>query len=410
MAAISFTNIFDIINIPLGFVLRFCYQLTNNYGLAIILFTLIVRLLLVPLAIKQQKTMANTVRLQPKLKALQQKHGKDKQKLNEEQMKLYQEEGANPMGGCLPLLVQLPILYGLYNVIYHPLRYIVQLSEETKNRVIYDLFPVLQSSYSSIFGKMSSASQALSNREVEIYAAKAIPHHMDKLSFLPSHMLMLDFNFFGLDLSVMPGWRFTIYLLIPVLCYVSTFVQVWLSSRINKQNNLAADAPGTGGMNTGMMIIMPLFSAWISFSVPAGVGMYWITGNLIMLAQVILLNKFYNPKELAEIYEKKSLQKKRERIASMREREERLAAKLRENGEDETTSETADMDKSDELEDEKPEEIDVDEKISNKKMMEENRKRLAIAREKEKLEEKLREQNPPHINANPAKKKKKRRR
>lgn len=138
MAAVSFTNIFDIINIPLGFVLRFCYQLTSNYGLAIILFTLIIRVVLVPLAIKQQKSMAHTVRLQPKIEALQKKHGKDKQKLQEAQMKLYQEEGANPMGGCLPLVVQLPVLYGLYNVIYHPLLYIVQLSVNVKNRVVYD--------------------------------------------------------------------------------------------------------------------------------------------------------------------------------------------------------------------------------------------------------------------------------
>lgn len=405
MAAVSFTNIFDIINIPLGFVLRFCYQLTNNYGWAIILFTLIIRLILVPLSIKQQKSMANTVRMQPKLQALQKKHAKDKQKLQEEQMKLYREEGANPMGGCLPLALQLPILYGLYNVIYHPLLYIVQLSVETKNRVVYDLFPFLQTVYPGIFGKMSTPSQALSNGQVELYAAKLMPSHMDKLSFLANqHTLMLDFNFFGLDLSTVPGWRFSIYLLIPILCYLSSFIQIWLSTRINKENNIAANAPGTGGMNTGMMVIMPLFSAWISFSFPVGIGVYWIASNVIMLVQILLLNKFYNPKELAEIYEKKSLQRKQERIASMKAREARLAASLKEQPDDD-----ADVsDKSEETQEieEQPESVDLS---SKKKMMEENRRRLAVSREREELEETTEEKNPPHVN-NAGKRKKKRRR
>ncbi len=404
MAAISFTNIFDIINIPLGFLLRFCYQLTSNYGLAIILLTLIIRVVLVPLAVKQQKSMAHTVRLQPKLQALQKKHANNKQKLQEEQMKLYQEEGANPMGGCLPLVVQLPVLYGLYNVIYHPLLYIVQLSVNVKNRVVYDLFSILKTTYPSIFGKMSTPSQALANGQVEIYAAKLMPGHMDKLSFLPANVLKLDFNFLGLDLSTVPGWRISIYLLIPILCYLSSFIQVWLTTRINKENNIAANAPGAGSMNLGMMLIMPLMSAYISISVPAGVGLYWIASNCIMLVQILLLNRFYNPKELAEKYDRESERRKRERIASMKAREERLAASLHEEQGDEAAPETDAVEQA---------EADVEGNLSKKKLMEENRKRLAVAREKEKLEEQTGEQsqdaNAPHVNSG-AKRKKKRRR
>lgn len=405
MAAISFTNIFDIINIPLGFLLRFCYQLTNNYGLAIILLTLIIRILLVPLAVKQQKSMAHTVRLQPKLQALQKKHANNKQKLQEEQMKLYQEEGANPMGGCLPLLFQLPILYGLYNVIYHPLLYIVQLSVDVKNRVVYDLFSILKTTYPSVFGKMSTPSQALSNGQVEIYAAKLMPNHMDKLSFLPANVLKLDFNFLGLDLSVVPGWQISIYLLIPIFCYLSSFIQVWLSTRINKENNIAANAPGTGGMNIGMMLIMPLMSAYISISVPSGVGLYWIASNLIMLAQILLLNKFYNPKELAEKYDRESEHRKRERAASMKAREERLAASMRGGQSEEEAPERNEVEQAEE---------DIEGKLSKKKLMEENRKRLAVAREKEELEEQVEEQNPstenpPHVNSGTKRKKKRRR-
>lgn len=405
MAAISFTSIFDIINIPLGFVLRFCYQLTSNYGLAIILFTVIIRVVLVPLAIKQQKSLANTVRLQPKLQALQKKYAKDKQKFSQEQMKLYQEEGASPMGGCLPLVVQLPIIYGLYNVIYHPLLYIAQLGKDVTNRVIYDLFTVLKVSYPSVFANMKTPSQALSNGQVEIYAAKLMPHHLDKLSFLPKNALMLDFNFFGLDLSTTPGYRFSIYLLIPILCYLSSFLQVWLSTRINKENNIAANAPGTGGMNIGMMLVMPLISAWISFTLPSGIGVYWIASNLIMMAQTILLNKFYNPKQLAEVYEQRSLQRKRERAAAMRAREERLAASLHE--ENETEKDLPE-------ENEKPlpkseEDFDPDQKYSNKKQMDENRRRLSVSREKEALEQKAAQVNPPRANQTGKKKKRRRR-
>lgn len=404
MAAVSFTNIFDIINIPLGFVLRFCYQLTSNYGLAIILFTLIIRVVLVPLAIKQQKSMAHTVRLQPKIEALQKKHGKDKQKLQEAQMKLYQEEGANPMGGCLVLLPQLPIIYGLYNVIYHPLLYLVQLSVETKNRVVYDLFPFLQTAYPSIFGKMSTPSQALSNGQVELYAAKLMPSHMDKLSFLSNqHVMMLDFNFFGLDLSQSPGFRFSIYLLIPILCYVSSLIQIWMSTRINKQNNIAANAPGAGGMNTSMMIIMPLFSAWISFSFPAGIGIYWTASNLIMLLQAVLLNIFFNPKQLAEVYEQRSLQRKHERAAAMKAREARLAATLNEQSDDADVS-----NKTQETQEIEVQQESVD-MASKKKMMEENRRRLAVSRQREELEEKMENKNPPHVNNTGKNKKKKRR-
>lgn len=378
MGAISFTSIFDIVNIPLGFVLRFCYQLTHNYGFAIILFTVLIRVVLLPLSIKQQKSMANTVRLQPKLQALQKKYANDRQKLGEEQMKLYQEEGSNPMGGCLPLLVQLPILYGLYQVIYHPLRYIVQMSTQTVNRVVYDLFPILKTQYGSIFGKMSTPSQAISNTQVEIYAAKAIPSHLDKLSFLPHNILTMNFNFAGLDLSVLPGLRLSIYLIIPILCYVSSFVQIWMSMRINKQNNVAANAPGTGGMNAGMMIIMPLMSTWIAFSVPAGVGLYWIISNLIMLLQVVLLNKFYNPKELAEVYEQQSEQRKQERIAKMKAREQKLAA-LQQTEIGESTGDTV----AEPPVAEKHEEISANEKLSNSKKKEEDRRRLAASRAKE---------------------------
>ncbi|HCB99900.1 MAG TPA: hypothetical protein DEP42_01570 [Ruminococcaceae bacterium] len=400
MAAISFTSIFDIINIPLGFALRFCYQITMNYGLAILLFTIIIRLILFPLAIKQQKVMANSLRLQPKLKALQKKYAKDKQKLGEEQMKLYQEEGASPMGGCLPLVVQLPIIWGLYNVIYHPLLYISQIGQGTLNKVVQHLWPIIQHS-DPTFAKMSSYTQALNNRELEILVAKILPSHMSQVPFVPHDTLQMNFNFFGLDLSTMPGYRFSIYLLIPILCYVSTFVQIFLTNRINKRNNIAANAPGTGGMNIGMLVIMPLFSSWISFSFPSGVGIYWITSNVFMLFQTLFLNKLYNPKKLAEQFEQASVEKKKARMRKLAERQAQLAVQqAEENGEDPEQIRAAEEEKLEEdsfLNEE-------DEKASNRKMMLENRKRLAASRKQSQAR-----QQSKNSSKNKSKKKKRRR-
>lgn len=412
MAAISFTNIFDIINIPFGFVLRLCYQLTSNYGLAIILFTVIARAAMLPLAIKQQKTMANTVRMQPKLQELQKKYAKDKQKLSEAQMQLYQEEGASPLGGCLPMLIQLPIIYGLYNVIYKPLSYIVQLDQQTVTRVVQDLWEYIKPA-SSIFAKMTNPSQAMGNREVEIFAAKLMPEHMDKLSFLPSGILRMDFSFGPLDLSQQPVLsHFNIYLLIPLFCYLSTFVQIWLTNRLNKRNNIAQNAPGSGGMNTGMMVIMPAFTTFISFSVPAGIGLYWIASNFIMLGQSLLLDKFYNPKRLAEEFERASLQRKRERMAANAAREARNLARMADEDAARSTEEVEVPAAPQPQELPAPEEFDPDKKVSNKQQMEENRKRLAASREREKrvqeaAERQRAQNNQPHP---PQKKKKKRRR
>lgn len=418
MAAISFTSIFDIINIPLGFILRLCYQFTSNYGLALILFTIIVRAAMVPLAIKQQKSMAHTVRMQPKIQALQKKYANDKQKLSQAQMELYQEEGNSPFGGCLPMIIQLPIIYGLYNVIYKPLSYIVQLDQSTIHRIIQDLWAYIKPQ-SSVFSKMTSASQAFNNREAEIYASKLIPEHMDKLSFLPSNMLKMDFSFGPLDLSHTPSFtHFDVYLLIPLLCYATTFFQMWLTTRLNKRNNITqgADAMGgmggmggmgMGGMNIGMMVIMPLFTTWISFSVPAGIGFYWVISNLILLGQMLLLNKFYNPKKLAEEYERQSVERKRARMADRAAREARNRARIEgeesaENAESAAPAEPSVEADSADIKEKPPV---SDGKLSKKQQMEDNRRRLAASREKEVQQQK----SPPGAPHPPQQKKKKRR-
>ena len=133
-------NILDILNIPFGYVLSFCYFLFNNYFVAIVLFTLFLKLILSPLAIKQKKGMINQLRMRPKEDAIRKKYANNKEKMQNEIMALYKEEGYNPMGGCLPLLLQFPIIISLFQVIQHPLTYISRLS----NDVITKLAEVFQ--------------------------------------------------------------------------------------------------------------------------------------------------------------------------------------------------------------------------------------------------------------------------
>lgn len=286
-----------IINRPLGFILGICYQMTKNYGFALILFTIITRVLLFPLAVKQQRSTAEMMRLNPKIKEIQKKYAKNSQKLNEETMKLYQEEGYSPFGGCLPMLIQLPILYGLFGVIYHPLNYILGLSADKIAKIETVLKPFLP--------------HITDQGRLELYAAQAMGQHMDKLTgIVPNGTIALKFNFLGLNLSDTPTLAFNLMILIPIICYITSLLSSWASMKIN---STMADQQ-TKSMNTSMLIVMPLVSTYFAFTVPAGVGFYWICTNLFMIIQAFLLNKFYNVKELSEKSEEKSRQRKIDRL------------------------------------------------------------------------------------------------
>ncbi|MEG0614410.1 MAG: membrane protein insertase YidC, partial [Oscillospiraceae bacterium] len=133
----------EIIGYPLGWIMWAIYQVFHNYGIAIVIFTIITRALLTPLSAKQEKSSARMMAFQPKLKALEKKYGKNKEKMQEEQMKLYSEEGINPMGSCLPLLIQFPILFGIIDVVYRPLTHILRFGSdiiEKASKIALDFF------------------------------------------------------------------------------------------------------------------------------------------------------------------------------------------------------------------------------------------------------------------------------
>ncbi len=278
---------------PLGFIMLGCYMITgNNYALAIVLFTIVTKLVLLPLSIKQQKEQAKMNLFQPKLANIQKKYANNREKYNEEVQKLYSEEGYNPMSGCLPSLIQFPILFGVIDVVYKPIYHILRVSSSVINEMI---------ATATSAGHEITASSYYSQIEL-MKIVKASPEIFSSFdSEIVSKIENFNMNLFGLDLSVVPEFSFTFnggfnwYLLIPILCGVFQFAQTFIMMKKNGTQEQAG-----AGMMKGMMYIMPLFSVYIAFIVPSGVGFYWAVNAIIMLLQSIFLNIFYNPQKLAE--------------------------------------------------------------------------------------------------------------
>ncbi len=269
------SSIFDIINIPLGYLFKVIYSLVNNYGFTIILFTLAIKIVLLPLNIKQQKTMKKTQALQPKLAKIQEKYANDKEKQSQETMKLYQETGVNPMGGCLPMLIQFPILIALYNIIRKPMSYIMMLGKDE----ILKISEIITGKA----GDFSTLNQ--------IDLATKLESSLDKIGELVNRADIINFKFLAFDLSVTPSFSYISqhieYILIPVLAGGTTYLVSVLSSKMagNTQNNDAANSMKT------MNAIFPFMTAWFAITLPAGLGLYWTISNLFQIAQMYLLNK-----------------------------------------------------------------------------------------------------------------------
>lgn len=272
-------NILDILNIPFGYVLSFCYFLFNNYFVAIVLFTLFLKLILSPLAIKQKKGMINQLRMRPKEDAIRKKYANNKEKMQNEIMALYKEEGYNPMGGCLPLLLQFPIIISLFQVIQHPLTYISRLSNDviTKLAEVFQVAtennPYFQTELADKMAKNWSLAQSVEG--------------------FPAGTPQINFDFFGMSLGSQPSFAFNVLLIIPIFAGVSALLYSLYSQRSMPQN----PAAGSGSMKI-MTYGMPLFSVWLAFTVPAGVGLYWGLSSAFSILQEFILNKIYKPKEV----------------------------------------------------------------------------------------------------------------
>ena len=298
----------DIINKPLGWVLELCSKIVGgNYLFAILIFAVFVELVLLPFGISQQKKSIKQARLRPKELAIRKKYsGRDdkptQMKMNEEIQELYQKEGYNPLGGCLPLLIQFPLLIALYNVVINPLKYICGLSDDAISQV--KLIVGSTSNQSETMGLLSKM------RDAGYDAFKNIEGFMTADQF----KTMPDLNVFGqFDLSVTPqqfmnlealqsigAW---LVLSIPVLTFLAYFFSMKLTRKLMYQPMNDASQAQMGCSNNVMDIIMPLFSVFLAFTYPAALGLYWIFKCLLgILKQLILSKAMPLPKFTEEDY------------------------------------------------------------------------------------------------------------
>lgn len=281
--------------------------LGNQYFLAIVIFTIVTRLLLLPLNIKQQKTMARTTRLQPKIQKIQKKYPdpRDRDKLNQEMQELYSREGHNPMQmGCGPMLFQMVFLMGIIGIIYYPLPYVLGISGFNENsQAIAD---VIMPIYQQIVGDPDAKVMYFQLNILEHFNAYKdtlvtnFPDLFTAEKCAAIETYREGMNLFGLDMTAIPHWKtesgsFNTLVIIPILCLVTSLGSSLVSTLIQKKNNPAASQQ-MGSMML-MMLMMPFFSFYISFKVTAAVGFYWIISNLVAILQQLFIFKQYPPRK-----------------------------------------------------------------------------------------------------------------
>ena len=278
----------------------------NQYFLALIVFTVLTRLVLFPVNLRQQKTMAKTNRIQPKIQKIQKKYNvnsiqdqKQRQKANQqmqqEMQELYAREGHNPMNmGCGPMAFQMVFLMGIIGIIYYPLEYILNIKISAYSQQIADLIQFKA-------GKGNNYLQLDIIRNIENYKDILLANN-DKLGGIFTEQAIASIekfkdglNIFGIDMSVVPTFKGGIIILIPILCLVTSLASSLISTMMQKKTNPAMAQQG--GQMMIMMLMMPIFSAWISMQVPAAVGFYWIISNLVAVAQQLVTQKFFPPKK-----------------------------------------------------------------------------------------------------------------
>lgn len=286
-------QIFGGLGYLLGWILWGAFYLIKDFGLAIIIFTIIVKLCVFPLTIKQQKSMAGTARLSKKQKEIQEKYANNKAKAQEEMQKLYEKEGIKPMGGCLTTLIPMLVLFGVFYAVGWPLTNTLHLNSDAVNSAV---------SYMSTIPGFSAQSGMYNYQEINLItifpniADTARIHELFSNSEI-DQILQLHggFTMFGvIDLLAIPQSMglISFYTLIPVLCFASNIGSQIVMQKIN--NNQAQQQ----GCMKVMLFALPLFSAYIAYVVPAAMGFYWFISALFSLVQSIVMGKLFGPAQL----------------------------------------------------------------------------------------------------------------
>ena len=286
----------DIINIPMGHVIRFLNGLVGGqYLFALFLFAIVIEIILLPFGIKQQKNSIKQAKLRPMEMAIRKKYaGRDdnvtKQKIQEEIQALYQKEGYSPFSGCLPLLIQFPIIIALYNIVLNPLRYICQLSDGAVNGLmsVAETFTGKTYDAARTIDLMDDIKRIITEHGADVF--KGIEGFAERISGASD---LPNLEFLGLNLAETPSFTSGAsmwLMIIPVLTFVSYFFSMKMTRKLSYQST-TADDPATGCSNKMMDLMMPLMSVWICFMVPAAIGVYWIFKSLLGVLKQWILKK-----------------------------------------------------------------------------------------------------------------------
>ena len=335
MILATFNGFWDIIRIPFGWLLAQLYDFTSNYGLALIIFAVALKLIMFPITAKSKKSMMKMSRLTPRIQALQKKYGNDQQKLNEETQKLYKEEGVSMGGGCLWSFIPLLILIPLYNVVREPIVYMLGESAEVAAQIV----EVVKAGAGSLFGKNEYYDQLIT--------APLIPQFAEELKAIvsnPDTLQGMEFTFLNINLGTVPEWKIWAWekwdwahigaFIIPVLSAGSQVLSMLVSQKMNDsvvtnekgvQDKEAAKNSQVNQSNKTMMWMMPIMSLWIGFTVPGALSLYWFVQGVVSLVMDVFLTKHYrkiydaeDAVRLQKAMEAEALEAEKERIRAER--------------------------------------------------------------------------------------------
>ena len=280
---------------PFTWLLQLFYDLTGSYGFALILFAVVVKLILFPFSLKGKKSMIQMNMLQGKMQQIQRKYANDKQRQNLEIQKLYEKEKVNPMGGCLWSLLPIFILLPLYAIIRQPIKYMLGLPPEQINTLIDVL-----NQYAA------TAIDPSKNAYYQLIASNVLFENFDAVVSNPAvaafadNLKQLDFSFLGLALSTIPTWKiWTIELnwnaigtfLIPIISACTGLLFSIISMRTNQLNKNQPESDQAKSTSRTMMIMSPVISLWVGYSMPAAMSIYWVSNNVLSLGQELLAGR-----------------------------------------------------------------------------------------------------------------------
>ena len=287
--------------VPFAWLVRLFYNLTNSYGVALILFTLVIKLIMLPFQMKSKKNMMRMSRVSGQMQELQKRYAKNQAKLQEEMQKLYEEEGVNPMSGCLWSLIPFPILIALYSIIRQPITHFMMLSKDVLQTVVQSAADAGVNLTNIVMMDKATGAPALKDGlyQMAAYGQINLVKAVQEMGLsTPEGWFDMNYNFLGLDLTATPWeyvksftftWAVIGVILIPILAGLSQFV----FSKLTMKTQPQADAAGGASMKS-MMYMMPLMSVYIAFIMPAALGVYWIAQSVFSLIQEVTLNEYFN--------------------------------------------------------------------------------------------------------------------